>query len=209
MTAYDVLLKGDPVLRAIAAAHGRPDPFGWSPGGRRTTTNFAALLLHIAGQQISTRVAVVLFDRLFDAVGGEPTPADIAGLGPQRLHELGFSGAKSSAMVAVAALQTSGAVDLEDLDRLDDDEVVAVLTSARGVGPWTAEMFLLHELHRPDVLPAGDLGIRHAIQREWSLPAVPGVEQARVFGSRWAPFRSYAAALLWISLSPADPLTRR
>jgi 3-methyladenine DNA glycosylase/8-oxoguanine DNA glycosylase len=199
---YDALLTGDPVLRSIAGTYGRPDPFAWSAGGHRTTTNFSAMLLHIASQQISTTVAVVLFERLLAAAGGEPSADDIASLGPERLHAMGFSGAKSAAMVDVAQLQLSGVVDLENLDRLDDDAVVATLTSARGVGPWTAEMFLIHQLRRPDVLPAGDLGIRHAIQRAWSLPTTPGPQQARRFGIRWSPRRSYAAALLWISLSP-------
>lgn len=199
---YDVLLAGDPELRAIADEHGRPDPFHWSAGGVRTPTNFAALLLHIASQQISTTVAVVLYDRLVAAARRQPTATDVAGLGPDRLHSLGLSGAKATAMVDIARLQNSGVFDLENLDALTDEQVVEALTAARGVGRWTAEMFLLHQLCRPDVLPAGDLGIRHAAMRVWRLPAVPRIEQVRELGARWSPRRSYAAALLWTSLAP-------
>ncbi|MFI5891118.1 DNA-3-methyladenine glycosylase family protein [Actinoplanes sp. NPDC051513] len=148
---------------------------------------------------------MVLFDRLVAAAGGEPTAADIVGLGPDRLHSLGLSGAKSAAMVDVARRQVSGHFDIENLDALDDEAVVAALTAARGVGRWTAEMFLLHQLRRPDILPAGDLGIRHAIQQGWPQPRVPAEEQARQFGARWSPRRSYATALLWASLPPRHP----
>ncbi|SNY25923.1 DNA-3-methyladenine glycosylase family protein [Paractinoplanes atraurantiacus] len=199
-TPYDALLAADPVLRRIARTHGRPDPFHWSAGGRRTATNFGALLLHVTSQQISTNVAVVLFDRLVAAAGPELTAEAVQGLGPDRIHALGLSHAKAEAMADIARLQISGAIDVENLGALGDDEVIAALTAARGVGPWTAQMFLLHQLRRPDVLPAGDLGIRHAIQRAWEQPAVPSVDEAREFGARWSPFRSYAAALLWASL---------
>jgi len=201
MTEYEALLAVDPVLRRIARAHGRPDPFAWSAGGRRTATNFGALLLHITSQQISTSVAVVLFDRLVAAAEPELTAGAVEELGPERIHALGLSHAKAAAMVDVARLQNNGAIDVDNLDALGDDEVIAALTAARGVGPWTAQMFLLHQLRRPDVLPAGDLGIRHAIQREWQLSAAPSVEEAHEFGARWSPRRSYAAALLWASLA--------
>jgi DNA-3-methyladenine glycosylase II len=202
---YEALLAADPVLRRIARTHGHPDPFVWSAGGRRTETNFGALLLHITSQQISTSVAVVLFDRLVTAAGPHLTARAVVNLGPDRIHALGLSHAKAESMVDVARLQISKVFDLENIEALSDDEVTAALTSARGVGPWTAQMFLLHQLRRPDVLPAGDLGIRHAIQQAWNQPAVPSVEEVQELGARWSPRRSYAAALLWASLSPSAP----
>ncbi len=153
--AYDRLLAGDAVLRNIADAHGRPDPFVWGDGVRTGTSNFAAMLLHVTAQQISTAVALVLFDRIQDAVGGLPDPQNIA-----------------------------------------------ALTAARGVGLRTAQMFLIHQLPRPDVLPAGDLGIRRSVQTAWSWPALPGIDRLTEFGRRWSPDRTYAAALLWSSLQP-------
>ena len=103
-----------------------------------------------------------------------------------------------------------------DTDRLagaSDDEVTAALTAARGVGPWTAQMFLIHQLRRPDVLPAGDLGIRHAVAAGWQWQeqgsALPSAAEVAQLGRGWRPYRTYAAALLWASLRPARrrPLT--
>jgi DNA-3-methyladenine glycosylase II len=93
-------------------------------------------------------------------------------------------------------------LDSEHLGDLDDDRVMTALTAARGVGPWTAQMFLIHQLRRPDVLPAGDLGIRHAVQAADGLPALPSVDDVREIGARWRPQRTCASALLWASLRP-------
>ena len=94
----------------------------------------------------------------------------------------------------------SGRLDFAGLVGLPDDAAMAELTQVKGVGPWSAEMFLIHEMKRPDVLPAGDLGIRLAIQREYSLIEPPPILAARQRGEAWAPYRTYAAALLWRSL---------
>lgn len=200
---YEALLARDTVLRGIADAHGRPDPFTWAGHGVTGDSNFAALLLHVVGQQISTTVALVLFGRLEAAAGGQLDPRSVARLGPEGIRALGLSRAKAVAIAGLADLHLSGALDTEDLDGLDDDQVVAALTAARGIGPWTAQMFLIHQLRRPDVLPAGDLGIRHAIQGAWALPAVPTIDEAREFGERWSPQRTFASALLWVSLRSA------
>jgi len=204
-TAYATLLRTDPVLRQLADLYGRPDPFAWEDGGRTGTSSFAALLLHIAGQQISTAVAFVVFDRMAAALGGVPDPEGVSSLGRQRLRSFGMSQAKAEYMVGLADAQLAGAVDVEHLDHLEDAQAIAALTSVRGIGVWSAEMFLIHQLHRPDVLPAGDLGIRHAVQAAWGLPALPSIAEVREQGSTWAPYRSYAAALLWSSRRPAVP----
>jgi len=200
---YDALLARDAVLRAIAAERGRPDPFTWA-GQARAGSNFAALLLHVVGQQISTTVAVVLFGRLQAAVGGTIDPPSVARLGVDDLRALGLSHAKSVAVAGLAQMHLTGELDVEQLDGLDDDRAMAALTAARGVGPWTAQMFLIHQLRRPDVLPAGDLGIRQAVERAWALPALPSIDEVRELGGRWSPQRTCAAALLWASLRPAS-----
>jgi len=107
-------------------------------------------------------------------------------------------------VVNLAELQRAGVLDTEHLDRLDDEAAVAALTSAKGVGVWTAQMFLIHQLRRPDVLPAGDLGIRRAVQALHGRPTGPTIEEVVIIGRGWAPWRTYAAALLWTSLRPAD-----
>jgi DNA-3-methyladenine glycosylase II len=82
----------------------------------------------------------------------------------------------------------------------DDEAAIAMLSTIRGVGRWSAEVFLISQFHRPDILPAGDLGIRRAMRRVWELPEVPTIKEARARGMAWSPFRTYAAILLWTSL---------
>lgn len=197
---YDALLARDDVLRSIAEDHGRPDPFTWAGQAPAGSSNFAALLLHIVGQQISTTVALVLFGRLQAAVGGDVDPPGVARLGTAQIRALGLSHAKSLAIVELAEMHLAGVLDTEHLDGLSDEDATAALTAARGIGPWTAQMFLIHQLRRPDVLPAGDLGIRQAVERAWGLPALPGVDEVRRRGERWSPQRTCASALLWASL---------
>jgi len=201
--AYDQLLGDDPLLRDISAVHGRPDPFGWAGHGAAGDSSFAGLVLHVVGQQISTTVALVLFDRIRSAAGGRVEPPEVAALGPDRLRGLGLSRAKAISVANLAEMHLSGALDTGRLDALDDETAIAALTSAKGIGLWTAQMFLIHQLRRPDVLPAGDLGIRRAVQRIRSLEATPSAEEVAAYGERWSPWRTYAAALLWASLRPA------
>ena len=202
LPGYASLLEDDRVLRAISAEHGQPDPFRWDVGDRTGTSNFAAMVLHIAGQQISTAVAFVLFDRLAAASGAIPDPESVLSLGPERLRSLGFSRAKASYLTSLAEMQIEGGVDVDGLGRLDDEQATAALTVVPGIGRWSAEMFLIHQLKRPDVLPAGDLGIRRAVESAWKLPGLPPIEHVRELGRDWAPSRTYASALLWASLRP-------
>jgi DNA-3-methyladenine glycosylase II len=197
---YERLLAVDPVLRSIALVAGRPDPFVWFPAGGAGLTNFAAMVLHIGSQQISTKAALAVFGRVQEAAGGRIDPSRVDGLGPDRLRSLGLSRAKAVAIAGLARMHLDRTLDLDGLDDLDDEQAIRALTAARGVGLWTAQMFLIHQLRRPDVLPAGDLGIRQAVRRGWSWPALPRIEDVRQMGERWSPYRTYAAALLWASL---------
>jgi DNA-3-methyladenine glycosylase II len=197
---YARLSAVDPVLGSIARVHGRPDPFVWFAGGGTDLTNFAAMVLHIGSQQISTAAALAVFGRVWDAAGGRIDPASVDALGPDRLRSLGLSSAKAAAIAGLARMHRDGTLDTDALDDLDDAAVVRALTAARGIGLWTAQMFLIHQLRRPDVLPAGDLGIRQAVRAAWALPALPRIEEVRQRGERWSPYRTYAAALLWASL---------
>jgi DNA-3-methyladenine glycosylase II len=199
---YEALLVRDEVLQRIADVQGRPDPFTWAGRGV-TGSNFAALVLHVVGQQISTAVALVLFTRLEAAVGGSVDPQSVVRLGSDGIHSLGLSRAKSVAIAGLAEMHVARVLDTDHLDGLDDEQAMAALTAARGIGPWTAQMFLIHQLRRPDVLPAGDLGIRQAVGRAWARPAVPTIDEVREFGERWSPQRTCASALLWASLRSA------
>jgi DNA-3-methyladenine glycosylase II len=210
---YGHLAAQDAVLADLVRRHGRPDPFVWSPAYDAARTTFASLLLHVISQQISTVVAVQLFRRVEGAAGGTLDPEGVVGLGAERLRGLGLSRAKAAAVVGLAERHLAGTLDTDRLAGVSDDEVTAALTAARGVGPWTAEMFLIHQLRRPDVLPAGDLGIRHAVAAEWPWPGqssgLPSPAEVAQLGRGWRPYRTYAAALLWASLRPAAdaPLT--
>jgi DNA-3-methyladenine glycosylase II len=196
---YRELAAREPVLARLIDRYGEVDAFGWSDE-RMESSNFAAMVLHIVGQQISTKVAFVLFDRVAAAVGGKVTPAVVLALGADRLRECGLSRAKAAYLLDLAQRQADGLIDLENMTALEDAEAIAALTAVRGIGLWSAQMFLLAQLHRSDILPAGDMGIRRAVERAWGLPEVPSIKAVEAMGAAWAPYRTYAAALLWRSL---------
>src|SRR4051794_40586553 len=203
LTPYERLAATDDVLAEILRLHGAADPFHWPGADPAGSSNFAALVLHITGQQISTTAALSIFHRVEEAAGGLPTAQAITELGQARLRECGLSGAKTASLLDLARLHSTGVVDVDRLDALDDGQGISALTTIRGVGPWTAQMFLIHQLHRNDVLPAGDLGTRRAVQLGWSYEDVPSIDAVTDLGLRWAPFRTYAASLLWASLRPS------
>ncbi|WP_062432431.1 DNA-3-methyladenine glycosylase family protein [Herbidospora daliensis] len=196
MRPYDHL-AGDPVLARLIGEVGEPDPFAWFSPGRFGPTHFSGLVLHVVSQQISTAVAFTFFDRIKAAAGGFPTPEAILAMGAERLRECGLSGAKTAYLLDLAHRQARGLLDLDGLAGLADAEVVAALTEVKGVGVWTAQSFLIAQLHRPDVLPAGDQGIRRAVERAWQLEGLPSIAEVQARGLPWAPYRTYAAALLW------------
>jgi DNA-3-methyladenine glycosylase II len=203
--AYRSLRRIDPVFGQLIAAYGHPEPFAWRDPRRTGRSKFAAMVLHIVGQQISNTVAFAIYDRLMAAAGGVPTPAAILALDHATLRAVGLSEAKSSYVRALADAQSSGAIDIEHLDGVADDDIVKQLTAIRGIGTWSAEMFLVFNLHRADVLPSGDLGIRTAVQRQWRLDELPLPKDVKARGEPWSPWRTYAATLLWSSLGPPTP----
>ena len=210
--AYGELARREPVFARLILSYGHPAPFEWHDGGRTGSSQFAAMLLHIVGQRISAVAAFRVYDRVSAMLSGIPTPAGILELGQNRLRAAGLSAAKAGSAVALAQAQTAGAIDIERLDKLSDAGVIAALTAVRGIGVWSAETFLIHNMRRPDVLPAADLGVRRAVQTQWRLEKLPPPGQVRSRAAAWAPWRSYAAALLWRSLRPqgeaSDPKER-
>lgn len=209
---YGLLAARDAVLAKVIEEYGHPEPFEWHDGGRTGSSQFAAMLLHIVGQQISAVVAFAVYDRVAASTGGIPTPTGVLELGAERLRACGLSGAKATYALALSQAQASGLIDIENMTGLDDAQVIAELTAVRGIGLWSAQTFLIHNLRRPDVLPEGDLGVRRAVRDLWSLDRLPTVAEVRKRGAEWAPYRSYAAALLWRSLrpvgEPSDPKAR-
>lgn len=205
--AYLALAGADDVLARLMGVYGHPDPFEWFDGGRTSCSLFAAMVLHIASQRISAAAAFSIFDRMTNAGGSVPEPDTLLTLGADRLRALGLSGGKVRCILELARRQAAGLVDLQSMDALSDDDVISALTAVPGIGLWSAQAFLLRQLRRPDVLPTGDTGIRRAVRREWHLVDPPTASQVRNRAAAWAPFRSYAAALLWRSSYPPGELS--
>jgi DNA-3-methyladenine glycosylase II len=187
-------LKKDPVLAAIIR---RTGPFAIT----YDEPVFETLVRSIVYQQLSGRVASVIFGRLKTAIGDGPvTPAAILKLRPERMRRLGLSGQKTLYIRELAKHTKKGSVVFEGLSEMDNTQVVEHLTQVKGIGVWTAHMFLIFALRRPDVLPTGDLGIRMAMQKAWNLPELPKPQEMESLAAKWRPWASVASWYLWRSL---------
>lgn len=198
-TAYAALAETEPRFAALIARVGIPDPFDFPGGGRAAGSDFAGMVMHIPAQQISARVALLLYDRHVATTGGTPTPDSVLSLNVDQLRAIGTSHSKAIYLRALAEAVGSGRRDIEHLTNYNDAEATLI----KGIGVWSAEMFLMHQLRRADVLPAGDLAIRAAIRNLCALPEIPSIEETRRIGEAWKPYRTYASALLWRSLAEA------
>lgn len=198
-----LLRDADPVLAALIDAvapdglgDGRPD---------RPDDHYGALVRAIVGQQLSTKAAATIFARLTARYGGRtPTPAELLADDPDELRAAaGLSRAKASYLRSLAEHVVAGELELELLDELPDDRVIAELVAVKGLGRWTADMFLMFHLGRPDVLPVGDLGIRRAVERAYALPGLPDPARLTAIAEPWRPHRTLACRYLWRSLDNA------
>ena len=163
---------------------------------------YGALLRAIVGQQLSTKAARTIYLRVVDLFGGTtPSPEQLLEASEEDLRACGLSGRKTEYVRDLAAHVLSGELELDRLDRLDDEEVIEEIVAVRGLGRWTAEMFLLFHLKRPDVLSGGDLGIRKAVQVEYGLKEMPPPTRVLEIGEPWRPYRSLASLYLWESLA--------
>ena len=175
------------------AREGRPD----------REDHYGALVRSIAGQQLSVLAARAIYGRLTARFGGRPpTPREILAEDPEELRAAaGFSRAKVGYLRSLAEHVISGELELERLDELPDEQVIAELTAVKGLGTWTAHMFLMFHLQRPDVLAVGDLGIRRAIERAYGLDGLPGAAEIERIAEPWRPQRTLACRYLWRSLA--------
>jgi DNA-3-methyladenine glycosylase II len=167
---------------------------------------FETVVKSIIFQQLSGRVANVLFARLLDAAGGKITPANILRLRPARLRALGLSGQKTAYIRNLARHTRDGHLVFEELAKLPDEEVIGRLTTVKGIGVWTAHMFLIFALRRPNVLPTGDLGIRSAIRKAYGLPGLPKPAEIETIAEPWHPYCTVASWYLWRSLESSPNL---
>ncbi len=185
------LSRRDPVLRGLIAQVGRCT---LEPGG----DPFTALVRAVVAQMISTKAARAITARLEAAVGGL-TPQGILAAGAERLRGAGLSGSKARALADLAAHVTDGRLPLDRLEELEDEEVIARLVPVRGIGRWTAEMFLIFSLGRLDVLPVDDFGLRAGVRDHYGMKELPGRAALREVAECWRPYRSVATWYLWRS----------
>jgi DNA-3-methyladenine glycosylase II len=193
------LRASDPVMRRLVDEHGPLDEEERRRG--RPLEPYGALVRSIVGQQLSTKAARSIYERLtalFD--GRTPTPAELLAADPEDVRSVGLSRPKVAYLRSLAEHVESGELELARLSELPDEEVTEQLTAVKGLGQWTADMFLIFHLGRPDVLPVGDLGVRRAVERVYGLPDLPDAAQLTEIGEPWRPHRSLASLYLWRSL---------
>ena len=159
--------------------------------------NFAALARSILYQQLATGAAAAIHGRFAGLYAGRPTAEAVLATDDADLRAVGLSAAKVASVKDLAAKVLDGTVRLGTIGRLGDDEVVARLCAVRGIGPWTAEMFLIFQLNRPDVWPVGDLGVRAGYGRVHGLPSMTTPTELVALGERYRPWRTVAAWYCW------------
>jgi DNA-3-methyladenine glycosylase II len=190
LAAVDELAARDPRLARIVDAHGAPPLWDRPPG-------FTTLVRIILEQQVSLASAAALFTKLEHHCDGSVIPGRVAATGEPGLLAIGFTRQKARYVAGLARQVDAGAVSLERIARLPDDDARAALIAIPGVGPWTAGVYLLMALRRPDVWPPGDLGLHKSMAEVRGLDVVPTSEQAAAYAKRWRPWRAVAARLLW------------
>jgi DNA-3-methyladenine glycosylase II len=193
--ARRVLARRDPVIAALMRAHG-----ACGLARAQYEDPFRALVQAIVSQQLSTKAARTIGRRLVELHGGVLTPQTVRASSDDALRGVGLSGQKLRYLRDLCQKVQDGSLALSSLSDLPDDEVIAALTQVKGIGRWTAEMFLMFRLHRPDVLPVNDLGIMKAVQQVYGLRKPPTAARLTEIGESWRPFRSVACWYLWASL---------
>jgi 3-methyladenine DNA glycosylase/8-oxoguanine DNA glycosylase len=196
--AVNHLKRADPVLRAIIE---RVGPCRLTIG----SADFASLAESIVYQQLNGKAAATIFER-FEKLAGDPlTPEGILKLSDAELRGVGLSKQKSSYLKDLAAKTGSGLLDFSRLPELSDQDVIDHLTQVKGIGEWTAHMFLMFSLGRPNVLPTGDYGIRVALKKHYKKRKLPKPKDMQKIARAWEPYRSVACWYLWRSLDIKTP----
>jgi 3-methyladenine DNA glycosylase/8-oxoguanine DNA glycosylase len=192
-----------PVLADLHARHGAPRI---GPGAR-PDARFEVLAESIAYQQLAGRAAATIWGRVRTAVGEPFSPASVLATPPESLRAAGLSGAKTAALLDLAANCADGTVRLDRVGRMGDAQVIEHLTVVRGIGPWTAQMFLLFDLRRLDVWPTGDYGVRAGFAKAFALDEMPTERQLAELGAPYTPYRSVLAWWCWREADTVTPGT--
>jgi len=196
------LARRDPALSAVIAEVGPPRLGTPVQGPNR---HFRYLVRAITFQQLAGQAARTIHGRVLEAVGDLPTPHDVLAADPAALRSAGLSAAKAASITDLATRCADGRLDLERIARRPDAAIMESVTEVRGIGPWTAEMFLLFQLRRPDVWPVGDLGVRKGWAAIQGRDGDVSVDELSEAGERYRPWRSVAAWYCWRALDVIVP----
>ncbi len=202
--ARRTLAAADPTMAALIERVGKIDIATRLSrrSEERPADAYGALLRAIVGQQLSTKAARTIYGRVCGLFGGStPSPEQLLEANEEDLRGCGLSGRKAEYIRDLATHVVKGELEVDRLGDLPDEEVIAEIVAVRGLGQWTAEMFLIFHLERPDVLSGGDLGIRKAVQIEYGLHEMPAPLRVLEIGEAWRPHRSLASLYLWESLA--------
>lgn len=200
--AINHLKKVDPVMAAVIARVGKCDLEPRADG-----THFDAVLRAIIFQQLSGQAAGTIHNRFKELYGGrDPEPRELLRTSDETLRSIGLSRQKGAYLKDLATRVESGECPIDTLDALPDDLIIEALTAVKGVGRWTAQMFLMFRLGRPDVLPDLDLGIQKGIMKAYGLRKHPLPKRVLKIGAKWAPYRTVAAWYLWRLLDTDKPV---
>jgi 3-methyladenine DNA glycosylase/8-oxoguanine DNA glycosylase len=190
--AIDEVAARDPVLAHLVALVG---PIAYRP--RDPDGHFGALVRSIVFQQLAGRAAQAIYQRVRATLGGTITPEALAAVSDDALRAAGLSANKLASLRDLSAKVLDGTVDLHRVSRLSDEEIIGELVSVRGIGRWTAEMYLMFELRRLDVWPVDDLGVRQGYGLAWRLDPPPSARELAPLGDRFRPYRSIVARYCW------------
>jgi len=194
------LLEADHVLAELMRERGPIHPEDDRRGSRPNA--FQAIARAIVGQQLSTKAAATIWGRAAELIGDDDAgAAAVLAADPDQLRDAGLSRSKVGFLRDLAERVEDGRLDLDGLGKLPDEDVIAALIEVKGIGRWTAEMFLMFHLGRPDLISAGDLGIRRAIQLAYGMEELPGPTEMERIAEPWRPQRTLACLYLWRSLA--------
>ena len=193
------LSAADPVMARLIEEHGTIVKRELKEDRRGDA--YGALLRSIVGQQLSTKAAGTIYGRMLDLFDGHaPTPVQLLAADPDKIRAAGLSRPKIKYLRDLAQHVEDGTVELDRLDELSDEKIIEELTAVKGIGEWSAHMFLMFHLGRPDVLPVGDQGIRNAAKTQYRLRKLPDAKRLVKLARPWRPYRTLACLYLWSSL---------
>jgi DNA-3-methyladenine glycosylase II len=195
------LARRDPVLKRALKSHGPPNLHRARPN----RTHFAELARMICYQQLAGRAASVIHGRFAALFDGPPTPEAVLALSMEELRAVGLSGSKAASIMDLAEKVDAGVVELDRMNRLPDEQVVSELVLVRGIGEWTAHMFLMFQCGRLDVWPIGDYGVRNGFAQMFALDPMPTPKQLEPLGDRFRPYRSLVAWWCWRAADTVTP----